>query len=191
MMTREGIIRPTLDPYLLDQVLMQEDFLKPSVNLRPDGSLRIRQSLWVEYQDTSKPAEGECRVYNNELMNKWKQLEHTTNDIVLIPIEMEIRINKNIHKSGDIEQIDLSLNKGLIKLKMCSYVLNSKLGAPPMVEDDEEEDFADFELQDIDTLSEKLADKLLRKPKYTNMQKLICSFMPQGNQKIKANPDII
>jgi len=193
MVSKEGLVRLTTDPSLLDQLHPKdyEKYIKPSFSATPDGDVRIKSLIFVEYQDTSKAGGKVCISDTKKYAKKMAQ-PNSIHDFVLLPIEIDMKFKASL-KDGELFQTFEGSNaKGKLNLRQCSYVKNANIvddEDSKADKNDDDEDFADFD--DFGEVLEHLKDKSDRALKNSDMQRLACTLIDQGNKKIRKNMDII
>ena len=192
MGSKDGLVRFTMDPELIDQIHPKdiEKYHKPSFTFK-NGEARIKSLIFVEYHDTSKAG---GKVCSSDTKNYQKKMSrpNSINDIVLLPIEIDFKFKPELIDGELFQEFHASGTKGKLKLQGCQYVLNKDIileKGDKEEEYDEDEDFADFD--DFNDIIDHVKAKSQRDLKNSDMQRLVCTLVSSGNQKIKGNPDII
>jgi len=119
----------------------------------------------------------------DEGYSEWVKKNLTVNDIVLMPIEFDFRIDAKVLQNGEglFPSVEAAMKKTNLKVKECSFVYNyAGIGMPEPKEEENDEDFDD----DVDEFIMKKSDDGKRTKKITNTQRLGCGMVMPANVKI-------
>jgi len=164
-----GFARLTSNQDFIEQVddKFKQQASKPFFKLE-DGVIRIRHTMFIEFQDRTPPPKKAKKDYEwNEDDKKGEdQNEEEERDIILLPIEFDMRMPANLVEGETFQSFDFQPNKTALRLHKCQNIYNPKLEVVA-VQEEEDEDFADFD-DDFGDMMESLIDPGKRNHQFSN-----------------------
>jgi hypothetical protein len=125
MVTKDGFVRFTVDDALLDQISDSEKAKigKPQMSYNAEkGEVRVKHTLFLEYQDTSKvQGKGAC-VNDKAAWETEQKMVPSVNDIVLIPMDFSIVAKVGLAENqprSAFQTYKSELVKPLMKFRPC------------------------------------------------------------------------